>query len=173
MNEEKFELDLLTGTVVKSTEDYEIVKLDEPDQDGNLFEKRMKYKRIATHMPESENEIVELYAVLNDSTGEKVTPMKEVIGLTFVAKNFYTSPYDSFDGKTGQTSRGVTTTIEDTDGNFYATSSKSVYYSVLNLYENFGMKPFILQIVGIKREKGRVQINVQLTGIFKPSKPVE
>ena len=170
---EKMELELLTGTVVKSTDTYEIVKLDEPDSEGNLFEKRMKYKRIATHMPENEKEIVELYAVLNDSTGEKVTPMKEVVGLTFVAKNFYTSPYDSFDGKTGETSRGVTTTIEDSEGNFYATSSKSVYYSVINLYENFGMKPFILQIVGIKREKGRVQINVQLTGIQEEPKKAQ
>lgn len=81
----------------------------------------------------------------------------------------FTKPYDSFDENTGKVTPMVNTTIEDVDGKYYATSSKTAYYDLLNIMKAFGSpteenyKPLKVKITGTKREKG-VQIGLTYIG---------
>lgn len=153
-----------TEIVVQETADYKIVKL----ADGS-FKKNMKYKQYFSRTAETEEDQIELYKVFNDSESGLVTPLKNMVGKEIVIKHVFIQPYESFDEKTGTLTDGVTTTIEDTEGNYYATSSKSVYYTIFNIMQTFGYptdenyKPVKVMVTGTKRQHG-VQIDLQLIG---------
>src|SRR5699024_719274 len=118
---------------VNETADYTIVKLS----DGT-FKKNMKYKQYHSFVPETEEDTIELYKVFNDEQSDLVTPLKNMVNKEIVIKNLFMNPYQSFDEKTGNVTNGISTTIQDLDGNYYATSSKSVYHTLNNLMESFG-----------------------------------
>ena len=164
VNEETGEI-LPSEQVVHETQDYKVVKLD----DGT-FKKNMKYKEYFSRVAETEEEKIELYKVFNDSDSSLVTQLKNMIDKEITVKHVYTLPYESFDESTGIVNDGVTTTIEDTDGSFYATSSKSVYHKIFSIMQTFGYpddenyKPVKVKVVGIKRQNG-VQIDLELIGI--------
>ncbi len=153
-----------TEIVVQETADFKIVKLP----DGS-FKKNMKYKQYFSRVAETEEEQIELYKVFNDSESGLVTPLKNMVNKEIVIKHVFIQPYESFDEKTGNITDGVTTTIEDLDGNYYATSSKSVYYTIFNIMQTFGFptdenyKPVKVKVLGTKRQNG-VQIDLQLIG---------
>lgn len=153
-----------TEIVVKETPDFKIVKL--PD---GTFKKNMKYKQYFSRVAETEDERVELFKVFNDSDSGLVTQLKNMIDKEITVKHVYTIPYESFDEKTGNITDGVTTTIEDLDGNYYATSSKSVYYTIFNIMKTFGFpndenyKPVKVKVLGKRRQNG-VQIDLELIG---------
>lgn len=155
---------LNTEIVVQETATYKIVKLP----DGS-FKKNMKYQQYFSRTAETEEEQIELYKVFNDSNSELVTPFNNMVNKEITIKDVFIQPYESFDEKTGNLTDGVTTTIEDTEGNYYATSSKSVYYTVLNIMKTFGYpseevyKPVKVKVTGTKRQNG-VQIDLQLIG---------
>lgn len=155
---------LNTEIVVQETDEYKIVKL----QDGT-FKKNMKYKQYFSRIAETEEEQIELYKVFNDSDSEKVTPFNNMVNKEITIKHVFIQPYESFDEKTGNLTDGVTTTIEDLDGSYYATSSKSVYYTIYNIMNTFGypnnenFKPVKVKVTGTKRQNG-VQIDLELIG---------
>lgn len=150
--------------VVQETNDYKIVKLE----DGT-FKKNMKYHEYFSRTPETEEDQIELYKVFNDTSSELVTPLKNMISKEITLQHVFIQPYQSFDESTGNVTEGVTTTIQDVEGNYYATSSKSVYYKVLGLFKTFGnpssenYKPLKLKVTGTKRQFG-VQIDLELIG---------
>src|SRR5699024_8059800 len=150
--------------IVQDTEDYRIVQLE----DGT-FKKNMKYKQYFSRVAETEEEKIELYKVFNDSESDLVTPLKNMTNKELTIKHVFIQPYESFDEKTGNITDGVTTTIEDVEGNYYATSSKSVYYTIFNIMKTFGFptdenyKPVLVKVLGIKRQNG-VQIDLELIG---------
>lgn len=153
---------LTTGEIiVQDTDKFTIVQL--PD---GKFRKDMKYKKYFSKVPENDKELVELYKLLNTEDNEDVTPMKFAIGKEIEIHQVYTNPYQSFDENTGGNTNGVTTTIFDGQ-DYFATSSKSVYHTIMNLFEVFGhpntpeYKPIKVKIVGNKRENG-IQINLEL-----------
>src|SRR5699024_564028 len=156
---------LNTEIVVQETNDYKIVQL--PD---GTFKKNMKYHEYFSRVAETEEEKIELYNVFNDSDNGIVTPLKNMVKKEITLKHVFIQPYESFDETTGNLTSGVTTTIEDVDGNYYATSSKSVYYTIMNVMQTFGyptddnFKPVKLLVTGTKRQNG-VQIDLQLVGI--------
>ena len=90
--------------------------------------------------------------------------------ILFNIKHVFIQPYESFDEETGNVTDGVTTTIEDIEGNYYATSSKSVYYKIFSIMDTFGYptdenyKPVKVNVTGTKRQNG-VQIDLELVGI--------
>src|SRR5699024_6697972 len=153
-----------TEIVVQENEDYKIVRT--PD---GKFKKNMKYKEYFSRVAETEEEQIELYNVFNDSESGLVTPLKNMTGKEIVLKHVFIQPYESFDEDTGNLTDSVTTNIEDTEGNYYATSSKSVYYTVGNIMKTFGyptdenFKPVKVLVTGTKRQNG-VQIDLQLVG---------
>lgn len=154
-----------TEIVVQETNDYKIVRL--PD---GTFKKNMKYKQYFSHVAETEEEKIKLYNVFNDSDSELVTPLSNMVKKEITIQHVYIQPYESFDEKTGNVTDGVTTTIEDVEGNYYATSSKSVYYTIFNLMKSFGYptdenyKPIKVKVTGTKRNNG-VQIDLSLVGL--------
>lgn len=141
---------------------FEIVK----DPKTGKYRKAMYYKQISSKVPETDEEVLQLFMVMNDTDNKLVTPMKNVVGLEFVLDEFHTSPYESLDEDTGEITRGVTTTIKDTDGNWYATSSKSVYYTILNTYDVFGSKiaGALKFQVTTKKVNNNNQINLAIIG---------
>lgn len=157
--------EILSGeTVVQETDNYKVVQLE----DGT-FKKNMKYKKMYTRVPETEEEQIELYKVFNDENSTLVTTLSNMVGKEITINHFFTNPYQSFDEKTGIVTDGVTTTIEDVDGSYYVTSSKSVYYSIFNIMDAFGFpsdndfKPIKVNVTGTKRQNG-VQIDLELIG---------
>lgn len=163
VNQETGEI-MNTEIVVRETNDYKIVQL--PD---GTFKKNMKYHSYFSRQAETEEEQIELYNVFNGSDNELVTPLKNMANKEITIKHVFIQPYESFDETTGNTSNGVTTTIEDTEGHYYATSSKSVYYTIFNIMKTFGYptdedyKPVKVKVTGTKRQNG-IQIDLELIG---------
>lgn len=150
--------------VVQETEEYRIVKLP-----NGKFKKNMKYKQYFSRVAETEEEQIELYKVFNDSDSNLVTPLGHMVGKEITMNHVFIQPYESFDEDTGNLTSGVTTTIEDVDGSYYATSSKSVYHTVFNIMQAFGYpedenyKPVKVKVTGTKRQNG-IQIDLELVG---------
>lgn len=150
--------------IVSETSDYRIVQLPNGE-----FKKNMKYHQYFSRRPETEEEQIELYNVFNDENSELVTPLKNMIGKEISLQHVFIQPYQSFDEKTGTLTDGVTTTIQDAEGKYFATSSKTVYYKLKGMFEAFGnpsaegFKPIKLKVIGTKRQNG-VQIDLQLLG---------
>lgn len=170
VNEEVVAYNVETGEiaageiVVRETPDYKIVKLE----DGT-FKKNMKYHAYQSRTPVTEEEQIELYKVFNDENSDLVTPLKNMVNKELTIQHVFIQPYQSFDDKTGNVTDGVTTTIQDVDGQYYATSSKSVYYKIKGLFQAFGnpsseaYKPLKVKVTGTKRQFG-VQIDLELVG---------
>ena len=163
VNQETGEI-IQTERVIQETPEYRIVQL--PD---GKFKKNMKYRQYFSRIAQSEEEKIELYKVFNDSESGIVTPLKNMVKKEITVAHVFIQPYDSFDEDTGNLTSGVTTTIQDVDGNYYATSSKSVYYTLGNIFQTFGYpdheeyKPIKVLVTGTKRQNG-VQIDLELIG---------
>lgn len=155
---------LNTEIIVRETDDYKIVRT--PD---GKFKKNMKYKEYFSRIAETEEDKIELYKVFNDSESDLVTPLSNMVKKEITIKHVFIQPYETFDENTGNTMDGVTTTIEDVDGSYYATSSKTVYYTIRNIMQTFGhpheegFKPVKVKVIGTKRQNG-IQIDLELIG---------
>lgn len=145
--------------LIRETDDYVIYK----NREG-LFIKEMKYQSMLINMDSVD--AVQLYNVMNGSS-DKVVEMKAAIGTNILIKGFFTSAFESFDEKTGETSRGVTSTIYDGQ-NYFATSSKSVYYDLMNLNKTFGITDagVEVKVIGTKQQRG-TQISLELVKVNK------
>lgn len=153
---------LNTGEViVQETPEYTVVKLE-----NGKYRKDMKYKQYFTNTPTNKDEKIELYKILNTQDEKLVTPMSKLVGEEIEIHHVYTQPYTSFDEETGGNTNGVTTTIY-TGSNYIATSSKSIYYTIMGLFEVFGdptledYKPIKVKITGTRLQNG-TQINFEL-----------
>lgn len=148
--------------LVQDTPSYQIYK--QPD---GKFKKIMKYQESCTFVPQNEEEKKYLFSIQNDQESEHVVPMKKAIGLELEIEEFFTSPYEKFNEETGETENGVTTSIKSTDGLWYATSSKAVYYSLQKIIGAFGFphsdgyKPVPFTITSTKRTNGE-QIDLKI-----------
>src|SRR5699024_1156869 len=98
---------LQTEEVIRDTEDYTIVL-----QADGRYRKDMKYKKYYSLVPESKEDSIELYKILNSQDNEKVTPMAQMKNKEIEIHQVYTNPYQSFDENTGGNINGVTTTIQ-------------------------------------------------------------
>lgn len=148
--------------VVADYPEYTVVK----GVDGK-FKKVMKYAEYTTIVAKTEAEKIELFDIMNNDESDKVVPMKNAVGLELHIVNFITTPYGSLDEETGETLNGVTTLIQSDDGMWYATSSKSVYYSLQNITKAFGIpntkgyKPVKVKITSKRQQRGE-QINLMV-----------
>ena len=154
-------------TVIAETTNSKVIQL----ADGT-FKKQTKYNAYQSRTPQTQAEKIELYQVFNDSESNIVTPMKGMIGKDITIAHVFTSPYEAFDEKTGELTNGVTTTIQDVDGSYYATSSKAVYFTLMNIMNTFGYpdnenyQPIITEVTGKKLQNG-VQVNLKLKGVIE------
>lgn len=151
----------VSGVIVSDTPEYTIVQT----QDGK-FKKNMKYQAFSSRNPETQEEKIELYKVLNEDGNENVIEMKSMIDKPITIEHVFINPYTTFDEETGKNTHGVTTTIQS-EGKYYVTSSKSVYYTLRNLFSTFGnptdqnYQPIKVIVTGTKQKNG-VQINLKL-----------
>lgn len=154
-------------TTIKQTSDYELVQL----ADGT-FKKKMKYHPYHSRTAITDEEKIELYNVFNDDTNELVVPLKNMVKKKIKIAHVFTQPYESLDEQTGEITYGVTTTFQDVDNNYYATSSKTVYYAIMGIMQTFGKpsdptyKPIEVEVTGTKQQRG-VQIGIKLVGFAK------
>lgn len=165
VNMETGEIVETSDQVVQDTSDYTIVK-----KENGKFEKQMKFKEYMSRVPETDEEKIELYKVFNDSDSNLVKRLSYEVGNTINIKDVFIRPYESFDEGSGNVIQGVLTTLQDTDGQYYATSSKSVYYSLKNIFQAFGSpdmenyKPVQVEVTETKQQNG-MQINIRLVGL--------
>lgn len=163
VNEQTGEI-LTQEVLVNETEDYRIVKLP-----NGKFRKDMKYKNFHSRIAETQDEQAELYKVFNENNPELVTQLKNMINREITIAHFFTTSYEAFDEETGNVNSGVVTTIQDISGDYYVTSSKSVYYTIFNIMETFGYpnskdyEPVKVKVTGTQQKRG-VQIDLQLVG---------
>lgn len=149
--------------IVQDTENFTIVQLP-----NGKFRKDMKYKQVYTHVPTDKKEMLQLYKVLNDENNPDVATMATRVGAEIEIHQVYTNPYQSFDEETGGNTNGVTTTIF-TGKEYIATSSKTVYYTVMGLFDTFGKPsdedytPLKVKITSRKMQNGN-QIGLELIG---------
>lgn len=154
------------SNIVEETESYVVKKLA-----NGKYEKQQKYTNYMSKVPETEEEQIELYKVLNSSSedNDMVTELKTMVGKVIGIEQLYIQGYESFDEDTGESNQGVVTIIKDGE-KYYGTSSKSVYFTLLNLFKVFGYpntdnyKKINVKVVGTKRERG-IQINLSLDSL--------
>lgn len=153
-----------TEILVQDTPKYAVFQLP-----NGKYEKRMKYEKQWSFIPETNEELVQLYQIMNEDS-ELVKPMKSAVGEIFDIKNVYFNPYESFDEETGTSTAGVTTMLETTEGAYFATSSKTVYYNLQNMFDVFGFpgtEKYLgvrVAIVSEKQKKGD-QISLKMLGL--------
>lgn len=156
--------------LVTETNEYSVFQLP-----NGKFEKRVKYQAYSSIHPETTEEQVMLYNLLN---GDEALEMKAHIGTIFEIMNVVFSPYDSFDEETGVSDAGVSTIILGVTDNgepvTFATSSKTVYWDLQNMFKVFckpddenylGIK---VAITGTKQQRG-TQIGLKLLGLSTPA----
>lgn len=144
--------------VVTETSEYKIVKLP-----NGKFKKNMKYHPYASRKPETEEEKIELYKLFNDSGSDILTPLRNMINKEIFIDHVFIKPYQSFDENTGNVTEGVNTYIQDTEGAYYATSSKSVYHTIKGIIESFGDPTMKVKVTGTKQKNG-IQIDLSILG---------
>ena len=174
-NNEMVDVDTTTGEIIETSPSYKIHQ-DTPDftiieLKNGKFSKKMKYKPVSSFPTETEEQQMELFQLVNaDSDSELITALKDVKNKTIKIKNLMTTPYESFNEDTGDVDRGVLTRFEDIDGKYYATSSKGVYFTVMNIIDTFGLpdteksnRALEVKVTGKKQQNG-VQTLISVVG---------
>lgn len=158
--------------LVQNTPDYEVFKLP-----NGKFEKRMKYQKEWSYVPETQEELLRFFQLMNEQDNPEVTELKNAVGEILEIKNVFHNPYKSFDEETGTTDAGVNTMIETNDGKFFVTSSKSVYWNLKQIFDVFG-KPNTPNYLGVKvavvstKQKRGNQLSLKLLGLSDEPKEV-
>lgn len=163
---------LAMPTIIQETEDYRVVQ----NADGT-FSKQAKYKKILTYSDEdmTEEKTIELFGIKNNAQEDNplVKPMKSEKDTVFTLANVMTEPYTSFDETTAQSNTGVVTYLESTDGHYYVTSSKTVYFNLMNILDTFGYpntdtyKPIKVKVTHSKSQFNNIQIGLAFAGFDK------
>lgn len=158
----------LRDEIVEETENYIVKKTPE-----GKFKKEMKYKAYISFKPETEEEEIELYKLTSSNEdNEDVIELKNMVGKEFELTDCIITPYESFNEDTGESLQGVSSIMRDEKGFYIATSSKSVYHSLMNLFKVFGFphekkyKSVTFKVTSTKRENGN-QLNLSLIKINK------
>ena len=153
--------------LVEDTENHTIYQLS-----NGKFEKEMKIKKQYTKVPETDEEVMELFKLFNSSgDDENVIPFVQAKkGTIITIKNFFVNPYASFNEETGELKQGMTLMIEDESGKYYVTSSKTAYYALMNIFNAFHLpntvlyKPVQVEITKTKSQSGNNIQGLKLVG---------
>jgi hypothetical protein len=137
--------------VAQSNDRYDVIV----NKEGK-YVRKAKYEDFCSIVPETEEQQIKLFNLLEGSD-EDTNGMKEHVGQVITVDHVIFRSYDKVNENTGALEYGVLTYLIDTDGLPFVTSSKSVYFSMKNIFKVFGSpadekwKPRKLQIV---RKKG-------------------
>jgi len=132
MTENQNELAPLSTSIVSETENYVVVK----DEKGK-FSRKAKYADYSSLEPKDKKEKIWLLNLL-EGAEDSGFGLKNYVGHHIEVENIITRKYDKINEETGQQEFGVLTYLITPDKIAYATSSKSVYFSIMHIMELFG-----------------------------------
>jgi|SRR5690625_3496430 len=118
--------------IIEETENYVTVKL----ADGT-FKRKAKYHEFSSFQPETREDKLWLFSLI-DGEEEVGQGMAENVGEHVEIQDIITKTYSTIDEKTGEEIHGVLTYLITPDRKAYVTSSKGVYFSIMNLMDLFG-----------------------------------
>lgn len=154
---------LPVSTQVKETENYVILK----DENGK-FSRKAKYESYSSIKAETREEKIWMMNLFegNEDTGNG---LKDHAGKQIIVSDVITRPYDKVNEETGEIEYGVLTYLFTPEKIAYVTSSKSVYFTIQNIFKLFG-KPdeelwedITIQVVKKKTQNGD-QITIKMVG---------
>jgi hypothetical protein len=118
--------------VERETEDYVILKNEE-----GKFVRKAKFHDYSSITAESREDKIWLLGLMqgDEETGNG---LKEHVGKVIEVANIITRKYDKINEETGQTEYGVLTYLLTPDRIAYVTSSKNVYFSIMQIMDLFG-----------------------------------
>lgn len=140
--------------IIQESPDFKIIK----NVDGS-YERIQKYHDVHFYKPETKEEKIKFFNATNEQENEHVTGLKELNNQSFVFKSFDITPFSTFDIETGKTETSVRILFVLDNGEFVATSSKSVYFFLKNLIisqqlVNASEFSVEVNVTHIKRENG-------------------
>ena len=100
------------------------------------FERKAIYQAFMSVRAETRAQKIALLQLLESDTVAK--PLNDCVGNKITIADVIINPYDSVNEDTGEMQYGVLTYMIDTNGEAYVTSSKSVYYTLQNVFKVFG-----------------------------------
>lgn len=154
---------LAVTTQVRETENYVILK----DEKGK-FSRKAKYASYSSIKAETREEKIWMMNLFegNEDTGNG---LKDHVGKQITVADVITRPYDKVNEETGEIEYGVLTYLFTPEKIAYVTSSKSVYFTLMNIMELFG-KPdselwedITIQVLKEKATNGD-QIKIKMVG---------
>ena len=116
----------------EAANNYEIKKNSE-----GKFERKAIYQAFMSVRAETRAQKIALLQLLESDTVAK--PLNDCVGNKITIADVILSPYDKVNEDTGEMEYGALTYMIDTNGEAYVTSSKSVYYTMLNIFKVFGV----------------------------------
>lgn len=121
-----------TMKVVKETDEFTVYQ----DKDGK-FLRKAKFKDYNSVKVESKKDKIWLMNLIenDEETGQG---LKDNIGAEIEIQDIITRKYDKVNEDTGQVEYGVLTYLITPEKDAYVTSSKSVYFSIINIFKMFG-----------------------------------
>ena len=151
--------------VVKEDANYRIIR----DKDGN-YAKKAKFHDFSSFKAETREDRVWLMGLFDSDEGdENNAGLKNHIGKVIEVQDIILKTYDTVDEKTGDPVYGVNTYLITPERQAYITSSKSVYFKVLEIFEYFGVpgsedwQNVKVKVSKKKRENGE-QILIKVVG---------
>lgn len=155
--------EIVPSNVVSETAEYVVLK----DENGK-FVRKAKFADYSSVVAESRADKIWLMNIL-DGDEESGNGLKSHIGKQIEIADVITRKYDKINPDTGVTEYGVLTYLITPDRVAYATSSKTVYFSITRLMNTFG-KPgspewenIIVQVTSKKATNGDA-INIKMVG---------
>lgn len=101
------------------------------------FQRKAIYKEFSSVRPESRAQKIALLQLLESD--DIATPLNKAVGQKIEIADVIIRPYDSLNEETGELEYGVLTYMITPDGEAFVTSSKSVYYTLQNVFTVFGL----------------------------------
>lgn len=135
------------------------------DEKGKFKRQLVGYSAFSSIVPETQEQKIAMFNLFQSE--EQAVPMKDAIGSKILVTDVIMKPYESVDEDTGEIKGGVVTYIFDKDGHVYVTSSKTVYFTLKQLFGAFGLPHYsegeelTLEIFKKKGTNGDI-INVKL-----------
>lgn len=152
--------------VVRENEDMVVVQ----KADGK-FVRQAKYKDFHSFVPQTTEEKIELFNIMNAGEEESDNGLSSNVGKKITIRDIVQTAYDKVNEDTGELEHGVVTYLFTPENEVFVTSSKSVHFTLSNLFKVFGNPadkenyvPIIVEVTSTRRENGK-QINVKLVGV--------
>jgi hypothetical protein len=118
--------------IERETEDYVIMKNEE-----GKFVRKAKFHDYSSITAETREEKIWLLGLMQ-ADEESGTGLKDCVGKQIVVENIITRRYDKINEDSGQTEYGVLTYLITPEKQAFVTSSKNVYFSIVQIMDLFG-----------------------------------